>query len=155
MSKSLINLPVQISKVCQKSEFQIKFKKDLFLELSPAPVFGPAAWALDFGQLALPLPTRPRPLGRPNLPSRPRWPQVGGTLPACRFLRGEIPHLTSRRLRPSPRPTESRALLGRLPHRADHHCHHRTCTRAASQRRFLSHNGRSTPPLITPHHHPG
>jgi hypothetical protein len=43
MSKSLINLPVQISKVCQKSEFQIKFKKDLFLELSPAPVFGPAA----------------------------------------------------------------------------------------------------------------
>jgi hypothetical protein len=115
MSKSLINLPVQISKVCQKSEFQIKFKKDLFLELSPAPVFGPAAWALDFGQLALPLPTRPRPLGRPNLPSRPRWPQVGGTLPACCLLRGEMPHLTSRRLRPSPRPARSSSSPGRPP----------------------------------------
>jgi hypothetical protein len=54
MSKSLLNLLVQISKVCQKSEFQRKFKKVLFLELSPAQVFVPAAWALAFGRPAPP-----------------------------------------------------------------------------------------------------
>jgi hypothetical protein len=38
MSKSLLNLLVQISKLCQKSKFQIKFEKVLFLELGPAQV---------------------------------------------------------------------------------------------------------------------
>jgi hypothetical protein len=56
MSKSLLNLLVQISKVYQKSEFQIKFEKVLFLELSPAQVFGPAAWDLAFGRPAPPPP---------------------------------------------------------------------------------------------------
>jgi hypothetical protein len=69
MSKSLLNLLVQISKDCQKSEFQIKFEKVLFLELGLAPVFGLAAWAMAFGRLALSLPTGPRPLGWPSLPS--------------------------------------------------------------------------------------
>jgi hypothetical protein len=62
MSKSHLNLLVQISKVCQKSEFKIKFEKVLFLELGPAQVFGPAAWALAFG--------RPTP---PSTPLGP-WP---------------------------------------------------------------------------------
>jgi hypothetical protein len=35
MSKSLLNLLVQISKLYKKSEFQIKFEKVLFLELVP------------------------------------------------------------------------------------------------------------------------
>jgi hypothetical protein len=56
MSKSLLNLLVQIFKVCQKSEFQIKFENVLFLELGPAWVFVPAAWALAFGRPALPPP---------------------------------------------------------------------------------------------------
>jgi hypothetical protein len=56
MSKSLLNILVQISKVCQKSEFQIKFENVLFLELGPARVFGLAAWALAFGRPALPPP---------------------------------------------------------------------------------------------------
>jgi hypothetical protein len=48
ISKYLLNLLVQITNICQKSEFQIKFKKVLFLELGSAQVFGPAAWALPF-----------------------------------------------------------------------------------------------------------
>jgi hypothetical protein len=43
MPKFLLNLQVQIFKVCQKSEIHIKFKKVLLLELGPAPVFGPPA----------------------------------------------------------------------------------------------------------------
>jgi hypothetical protein len=50
MSKSLLNLLVQMTKVCQKSELQIKFEKVLFIELGPTQVFGPAAWALAFGR---------------------------------------------------------------------------------------------------------
>jgi hypothetical protein len=85
MSKSLQNLLVQISKVCQKSEFQIKFENVLFLELEPAQVFGPAAWAwaLAFGRPTPPTPlgpspslsltnTRAPPLHLPPPPARPR-----------------------------------------------------------------------------------
>jgi hypothetical protein len=43
MSKFILNLLVQISKVCQKSKFQIKFEKVLFLELGPTLVFCQAA----------------------------------------------------------------------------------------------------------------
>jgi hypothetical protein len=52
MSKSLLNLLVQISKLCQKSEFQIKFENVLFLELGPAQVS--AQQPGPFGQPALP-----------------------------------------------------------------------------------------------------
>jgi hypothetical protein len=54
MSKSLLNLLVQISKVCQKFKVQIKFEKVLFLEVGLAQVFGPAAWALAFSWPAPP-----------------------------------------------------------------------------------------------------
>jgi hypothetical protein len=54
MSKSLLNLLVQIFKVSQKSKFQIKFENILFLELGPAQVFAPAAWAFAFDRPALP-----------------------------------------------------------------------------------------------------
>jgi hypothetical protein len=67
MAKSLLNLLVQISNVCQKSEFQIKFEKVLFLEFGPAQVFSPAARALAFGRPAPP----PLLLGLAPLPARP------------------------------------------------------------------------------------
>jgi hypothetical protein len=56
MSKSLLNLLVQISKLCQKSEFQIKFENVLFLELGPAQVSAqpPRPWP-SVGQLSPPL----------------------------------------------------------------------------------------------------
>jgi hypothetical protein len=68
MAKSLLNLLVQISNVCQKSEFQIKFEKVLFLEFGPAQVFSPAAgpWP-SVG----PHPPPPLLLGLAPLPARP------------------------------------------------------------------------------------
>jgi hypothetical protein len=42
MSKFLLNVLVQISKVCQKSKFQIKFERILFLELWPSSDFRPS-----------------------------------------------------------------------------------------------------------------
>jgi hypothetical protein len=111
MSKSLLNPLVQISTICQKSKFQIKFEKVLLLELGRAPVFGPAPWAMAFGRLALPLPTGPRPLGRP------RWPRLGGALPACRLLHGEMLHLVPPLPLSMPSshagPTRSSSSLGR------------------------------------------
>jgi hypothetical protein len=79
MSKSLLDLLIQISKVCQKSEFQIKFEKVLFLKLGPALVFGLASWALAFGQPASPSsslgpPPSPRPSHRPPPSLRGPWP---------------------------------------------------------------------------------
>jgi hypothetical protein len=145
MSKSLLNPLVQISTICQKSKFQIKFEKVLLLELGRAPVFGPAPWAMAFGRLALPLPTGPRPLGRPSLPSRPRWPRVGGALPACRLLHGEMLHLAPPLPLSMPGshagPTRSSSSLGRplLPPPPS----------AASAPVTAR-----APPLITPHHHP-
>jgi hypothetical protein len=55
MSKSLLNLLVQISKYCPKSKFQIKFEKVLFIELGPAQVSAqpPGPWP-SAGQLSTP-----------------------------------------------------------------------------------------------------
>jgi hypothetical protein len=39
MSKFLLNLLVQISKICPKSKFQIKFERISFLELWPSSGF--------------------------------------------------------------------------------------------------------------------
>jgi hypothetical protein len=84
----------------KKSKFQIKFEKVLFLELGPAPVFGQAVAHFLFfpNRLALPLPTRPRPLGRPS------WLRVGGALP------GHLPPWADRRC-----PFLSDARLPRSP----------------------------------------
>jgi hypothetical protein len=105
---------VQIFKVCQKSEIQIKFEKVLFLELGPAQDFGPAARALAFGR-----------------PTSPSTGPAGHPLPHSSWA------LTSRPAQPSPPPslslTDARAppfifLLWPLGHHAaaagsHEHCH--------------------------------
>jgi hypothetical protein len=74
MSKFIINLLVQIFKICQKSEIQIKFEKVLLLELGPAPVFSPAA-----AHFLFPSPTGRSPspkwasTSRPAQPTARRW----------------------------------------------------------------------------------
>jgi hypothetical protein len=96
MSKFLVNLLVQISKVAQNLNFKKKIEKVLLLELGPAPVFSPAVAHFLFASLTgcSPSPTGPRPLGRPC---------VGGTLSDCRLPCGEMPHLGP----PSPLSTPS------------------------------------------------
>jgi hypothetical protein len=70
MSKLLLNLLVQISKICKKSKFQIKFERILFLELWPSSGFWPSRGHLPscpISQLS------PSPLGL-GLPAGPACP---------------------------------------------------------------------------------
>jgi hypothetical protein len=72
MSKSLLNLLVQISKLCQKSEFQIKFENVLFLELGPArPSPSLTHRPHPFVFLLWPLGHEAAATGRPSAASRP------------------------------------------------------------------------------------
>jgi hypothetical protein len=88
MSKSLLNLLMQISKLCQKSEFQIKLKKVLFLELGPAQVSAqpPGPWP-SAGQLVphsfCALASQPARLG----PARPSPSLMHGLHPFIFLLR--------------------------------------------------------------------
>jgi hypothetical protein len=60
MLKFLLNLLVQSSKVCQKSKFQIKFERILFLELWPISDFRPSCdLPPSFPLLAQPTPPLP------------------------------------------------------------------------------------------------
>jgi hypothetical protein len=100
MSKFLLNLLVKIFKVFQKSKFQIKFERILFLELWSSSGFQP---------------------GRGHLPSSPTGPlspsPLGLGLPAC-----PTPPLIAARAHPTfffLKPTERRHLLA--PHRAGRH----------------------------------
>jgi hypothetical protein len=107
MSKLLLNRLVQISKVCQKSEFQIKFKKVLFLELGQAPVFGHATAHFLFFPPTGPLSLSPLGLGLSASPAYPLGP--GGhksvaPYPLAASLMGK--RLTSDHHRPSPRPAD-------------------------------------------------
>jgi hypothetical protein len=109
MSKFLLNLLVQISKICKKSKFQIKYERILFLELWPSSGFWPSRGhlpsypisQLSASPLGLSLPAGPAcptppltiargPLGfllpqdeadRAPLPScaAPRWPVPAST----------------------------------------------------------------------------
>jgi hypothetical protein len=109
MSKFLLNLLLQISKALVYSKIKLLFRKEFFLTfgpISPAasrPIqpFSPAAARFfSFSPAIPPLPTGPRPLGRPSSPSRPSRPRVGDALPDCCLPQGK--RLTSRRLHPSP-----------------------------------------------------
>jgi hypothetical protein len=95
--KSLINLLVQISKLCQKSEFQINFEKVLFLELGPAQVSAqpPGPWP-SAGQLSPPphsswtsasRPARPTPAPSPSPSSSRSSPPPSARAPVCRHAR--------------------------------------------------------------------
>jgi hypothetical protein len=150
MSKSLSNLLVQILKVCQKSKFQIKFEKVLFLKLGPTPVFSQAAPTSfsSTGSLSL----SPLGLGLSVGLACPLGPAGRESVAPCPLAASFVgKRLTSRRLRPSPCPADTWAPPGHLPPWADHRCHHLTCARATSRHRFHSHNDQSTPP---PHHSP-
>jgi hypothetical protein len=154
MSKSILNLLVQISKFYQKSEFQIKFEKALFLELGPAPVFGQAAARFLFFQPARSPSPHWASASQPALsaqlatsrwcPARllpPSWGE-GGASPRAAFapLRSRLtcgPHLavflpglttvaTASRVRMPPPCAASAPITAGAP-----------------------------PPLVTPHHHPG
>jgi hypothetical protein len=70
MSKFLLNLLVQISNVCQKPKFQIKFERILFLELWPSSGFWPSGDHLPSSPTG---PLSPSPLG-PSLPAGPTCP---------------------------------------------------------------------------------
>jgi hypothetical protein len=84
MSKFLLNLLLQISGALVYSKIKLLFGKEFFLTFGPIraaasqPIrpFDPAAAHFFSFQLAVPppLPTRPRPLGRPSSPSRPNRP---------------------------------------------------------------------------------
>jgi hypothetical protein len=89
---------VQIFKVCQKSEIQIKFEKVLLLELGPAPVFGPAA-----AHFLFPSPTVYSP--------SPHW--ASASRPAQLALSAQP---TTRRWRPARLPPPSRGNAS--PHAA-------------------------------------
>jgi hypothetical protein len=97
MSKFLLNLIVQISKVCQKFKFQIKFERILFLELWPSSGFWPSRGHL------------------PSFPIGPLSPSpLGLSLPAG--LACPAPPLTAARARPAffflkMKPTEHRRPL--------------------------------------------
>jgi hypothetical protein len=140
----------------QKIRIPNKIRKGLFLELGPAPVFGPANWALAFGQHALPLarstsPHWPSLLARPVCPLGPYGLESVVPCPLAASFTGK--RLTSRCLRPPLRPAEMRAPLDHLPHQADRCCHCLACARSASRRCFRSRNGRSTAsslPTTTP-----
>jgi hypothetical protein len=123
MSKFLLNLLVQISKVYQKSKFQIKFERILFLELCLALVFGPAA------DTSLP----PQPARSPP----PHWASASWlaqpTLPLLSLSHG--PRLAFFFLRTNPI-ERSRPLA---PHRVGHH-------------RLLLPKWPEHSPLITSHH---
>jgi hypothetical protein len=72
MSKFLPNLLVQISKICQKSKFQIKFKRISFLELWPSSSFWPSRGHLPSSPTS-PLSPTPLGLGLPTDPAYPAW----------------------------------------------------------------------------------
>jgi hypothetical protein len=143
MSKFLLNLLVQIFKVCQKSEIRIKFKKVLLLELGPAPVFGPAAAHCIFSFPNRPLSLSPLGLGRSAGPAHPLGPADRASVVPCQIdasLTGK--RLTSRRHRP---------LCARLtggPHLSSPSSGSTKLGRAATASRHLR------PPLSTSRYHP-
>jgi hypothetical protein len=111
MSKSLLNLLVQISKALVYSKNQILFRKEFSFTFGPiGPVANrPSRGPLFFLTSPPPLPTGPQPLGRPSRLAR-RWrltrlpPSSRGSAssraasalssrPANRWTRPIIPHL--------------------------------------------------------------
>jgi hypothetical protein len=117
MSKFLLNLLVQISKAFVYSKIQILFGNN-YPQLSAHPAFRPSHGPFQFflQPAAPPLPTGPRPLGRPSRPAR-RWrltrlpPSSRGSAsnyaaftlssrPADRWTPPVIPHLRPTRARP-------------------------------------------------------
>jgi hypothetical protein len=82
MSKFLINLLVQISKVLVYSKIKFYSEKNFSRHFRPIRPFGPTAahsfFFFSFQPAAPPLPTGPRPLGRPSRP-------------ACRWRPAELP----------------------------------------------------------------
>jgi hypothetical protein len=87
MSKFLLNLHVQISKVCQKSKFQIKFERILILNFGPAPVFGPAVATSFPPQPARSTPPHWASVSRPAQPAPPLHSLPHEPRPAFYFLR--------------------------------------------------------------------
>jgi hypothetical protein len=130
MSKFLLNLLVQIFKVCQKFKIQIKFEKVLLLQLGPPPVFGPAATHFLFPSPTIRSPSphwasaaRPTQLALSAQLTTRRWcparlppPSRGNTSPRAAFtpLRARLmggPHLPS----PSSGSAQVRSRHHRIP----------------------------------------
>jgi hypothetical protein len=98
MSKFLLNLLVQISKVLVYSKIKFYSEKNFPHHFRPTRPFSPVFFFT--GRFSLPSPTGPRPPGRPSTPARPNRP------PASSF------HTDDRRARRCRRPA-SRRLHGR------------------------------------------
>jgi hypothetical protein len=100
MSKFLLNLLVQISKALVYSKIKFYSEKNFFRRFRPSR--GQLIFSLQLD--TPPLPTGPRPLGRPILPSGPGRPRAGGALPDCRLPHRKTPPAAPPL--PSPRPAE-------------------------------------------------
>jgi hypothetical protein len=125
MSKFLLNLLVQNFKALVYSKIKFYSEKNFFV--------GPFALSAHRGPLifsslqpaAPPLPTGPRPLGRPISPSRPGRPRAGGGLSDCRLPHRKMPPAAPPL--PSPCPADSWTPHV-IPHLQLHRarlCHHR------------------------------
>jgi hypothetical protein len=119
MSIILLNQLVQISKVYQKSKFQVKFERILFLELWPSSGFRPSHGHLPCSPTS---PLSPSPLGL-SLPAGPAyctpplttaWAPPGFLLPQDEPDRAPLPACTTSRQPPPPSASEKARAL--TPH---------------------------------------
>jgi hypothetical protein len=141
MSKFLLNLFVQISIVCQKSKFQIKYERILFLELWPSSGFWPRRSHIPY---SLTGPLSPSPLGLgllsgpacPTPPLTAAWAPPDFLLPLDELDRAPPPACAAPH-RPAP-PSTSEMARALTPH------HFPPPRRSTPER---AHNGRP-PPLL-------
>jgi hypothetical protein len=119
MSKFLLNLLLQISKICQKFKFQTKFERILFLELWPISNFWPSRGYLPSsptGSLS------PSPLGLsfPVDPARPASPLTAAQAPPDFLLPQDkadrVPPPACAAPRRSPPPSASKIAEALTPH---------------------------------------
>jgi hypothetical protein len=97
MSKFLLNVLVQISKVCQKSKFQIKFERILFLELWPSSDFRPSRDQFSSSPTG---PLSPSPWASASRPAQPAPP--GFLLPQDKADRAPPPSCAAPHRPPPP-----------------------------------------------------